>query len=96
MKAALLTIVKFLLFMAVFFWGSIKAPFGMIHVLAVTRDGTHAYYWDGVILMAILFVVILLVEAMRKRIRTSGPWTFLAFLLAAGVAVKLNFLAFTR
>ena len=96
MKAGLLTIVKFLLFMGVFFWGSIKPPFGMIHVIAVTRDGTHAYYWDGVILMTVLYVAILLVEIARKRIRTSAGWTTLAFLLAVAVAVKLNFLAFTR
>ena len=44
MKSALMTIVKFVLFVCVFFLGSIKPPFGMIHVLAVTRDGTHAYY----------------------------------------------------
>jgi hypothetical protein len=95
-KNALLTFVKFLLFLAVFFWGSIKTPFNLVHVLAITRDGTHAFYWDGVVLMTILFVAILIVEAIRKRLRNSAGWTVLAFLLSLGVAVELHFMAFTR
>ncbi len=95
-KNALLTAVKFVLFLALFFWGSIKPPFGMIHVLAVTRDGTHAFYWDGVVLMTILFVLILIVEAVRHRIRNSAPWTILAFILALGVVLELHFMPFTR
>ena len=96
MKRAFLTIVQFVLFVAVFFWGSIKPPFGMRHVLAVTRDGTHAFYWDGVVLMVALFVAILVFEAVQKRIRTSAGWTVLAFTLAMVVAVELHFLPFTR
>jgi hypothetical protein len=96
MKAALLTMAKFVLFVAVFFWGSIKPPFGMRHVIAVTPEGTHAFYWDGVVLMALLFVAILVVEVARKRIRRSAPWTVLAFVLALGVAIELHFLPFTR
>jgi hypothetical protein len=66
----------------------------MEHVVGTTPDGTRIFIWDGVLLMILLFVVILLIEALRKRIRSAGPWTVLALVLAgiAGYAAKLGFL----
>jgi hypothetical protein len=44
--------------------------------------------------MVILFVLILIMEALMKRLRTFAPWTTLAFLLAAivGFVMKLGFI----
>ena len=44
--------------------------------------------------MVILFVLILIMEALMKRLRTFAPWTTLAFVLAAivGFAMKLGFI----
>jgi hypothetical protein len=33
--------------------------------------------------MLALFVLILLIEALRKRLRSAAPWTMLALVLAA-------------
>lgn len=94
MKNVLSALLKFVLFLIVFAAGSFLPPFHIEHVLSVTTDGTRIFIWDGILLMTLLFVVVLLIEALRKRVATSGPWTAAAFVLAgvAGYAVKFGFL----
>ena len=94
MKNVLFALLKFVLFSVVFFAGSLFPPFHIEHVLSVTPDGTRIFVWDGVLLMTLLLVVILLIEALRKRVVTSGPWTATAFVLAgiAGYAAKFGLL----
>jgi hypothetical protein len=93
-KNILLTIVQFFLFFVAFAVGSFMTPFKIAHVISFSPRGTRIFYWDGVLLMLILFAVILLIELLRKRLRTAAPWTVLALVLAtvAGFAVKLGFL----
>jgi hypothetical protein len=94
MKNVLFALLKFILFLLVFAVGSFLPPFHIEHVLGVTPDGTRIFIWDGVVLMTALFALILLIEAIRKRASTSGPWTVAAFVLAgiAGYAAKFGFL----
>lgn len=94
MKNVLSALLKFVLFLIVFAAGSFLPPFHIEHVLSVTTDGTRIFIWDGILLMALLFVVVILIEALRKRVATSGPWTAAAFVLAgvAGYAAKFGFL----
>ncbi len=94
MKSVLFALLKFFLFLIVFAAGSFLPPFHIEHALNVTPDGTRMFIWDGVLLMTLLFGVILLIEALRKRISSSGPWTAAAFVVAgiAGYALKLGFL----
>jgi hypothetical protein len=90
----LFAFLKFLLFLVVFAAGSFFPPFHLEHVIGTTPDGTRIFIWDGVVLMVILLVLLLLIEAVRKRLRTSGPWTAAAFILAAiaGYAARFGFL----
>jgi hypothetical protein len=94
MKNVFLTILKFVLFLVIFAAGSFLPPFHIEHVVSVTPEGTRIFVWDGVVLMLAAFVVLLLIEAARKRLRNSAPWTALALVLAAvaGLAAKLGFL----
>jgi hypothetical protein len=94
MKNVLFAILQFLLFFVAFAAGSFVPPFHIEHVLSVTPDGTHIFIMDGAILMFVLFIAILLIEAVRKRIRSAGIWTSAAFILAAlaGYVAKLGFL----
>jgi hypothetical protein len=93
-KNVFFALLQFVLFFAVFFAGSFFPPFHIEHVLGTTADGTRIFIWDGVVLMILLFIAILLLEAVRKRIRRAAPWTTLALVLAgtAGYALKLGFL----
>jgi len=94
MKNVLLTLVQFVLFLVAFAAGSFVAPMRIRQVLSVQPDGAHIFIWDGVLWAALLFLLILLVEVARKRIRTAAPWTVLGLVLAllAGLALRLGFM----
>ncbi len=92
MKRILLAIGKFLLFLLVFFAGSLANPFHL-HWLVThpTPTTTRFFVPDGLILMAVLYVVILLVASLRKRLTTSGFYTTAAFVLALALGLLAKF-----
>jgi hypothetical protein len=94
MKNVILTIVKLVLFLFVFFVGSMLPPFHFEHVLIATPGVTRVFIADGLLLAFALYILIVVVEVLRKRLRTSAPWTTLAFLLAVvfGLMMKFGFL----
>ncbi len=93
-KNLFFALLQFVLFLVAFAAGSFFPPFHIERVLGVTPDGTRIFIWDGVLLMVLLFAVILILEALRKRIRAAAPWTVAALALAAiaGYAAKFGFL----
>jgi hypothetical protein len=99
MKKILLTFLQFLLFWLAFAAGSFLYIFLRLPPLvSLWADGTRGFQWDGVLLMLALYVLILLLQAARKRLRSGAPWTTLALALAAaaGLAMKFGFLSFDR
>ena len=93
MKNVVLTILQLILFLMVFFVGSLFPPFHFEHVLIATPGTTRIFVADGLVLALVLFVLIVILEAVRKRLRIAVPWTTLAFLLAIvfGLMMKLGF-----
>ena len=93
-KNVIFAILQFVVFILVFLAGSLLPPFHLEHILGTTPDGTRVFVMDGAVLMTALFLVILGIEAARKRIATAGLWTSIAFALAAvaGFAAKFGFL----
>lgn len=93
-KKVIFSFLQLVLFLVVFFAGSILPVFQILpsHIMTFA-NGTRAFEWDGVYLMLAIFVLILLIEALRKRIRSAAPWTALALALAAilGLAMKFGF-----
>jgi hypothetical protein len=94
MKNVVFTVLQLILFLFVFFFGSIFPPFHLEHVLIATPGFTRIFIADGLLLMFLLYIVIVLAEVLRKRLRTSAPWTTLAFILAIvfGLMMKFGFL----
>jgi len=95
-KTTIFTFLKFALFLFLLFVGGIGI-LPLFHFPSlVTRwaGGTRGFQWDGVVLMLALYVLILLVEALRKRLRNSASWTTLALVLAAiaGLIMKFGFM----
>ena len=84
LKKVFFTFLQFLLFLLVAFLG---ITMQVLHIipshLTKLASGTRGFEWDGVYMMLALLAVILLIEALRKRIRSAAPWTLLALLLAA-------------
>ena len=94
MKKVIVTILQLILFLLVFFVGSILPPFHLEHVLIATPGFTRIFIADGLLLMLVLYVFILLIEVFRKRLRTAAPWTTLAVVLSTmfGLMMKFGFL----
>jgi hypothetical protein len=91
MKKAVLAILQFFLFLIVFGAGSLFPPFHFEHVLIATPGVTRIFVADGLLLMFALYLLILLVEVMRKRVRIAAPWTTLAVILAAVLGLMMKF-----
>jgi hypothetical protein len=94
MKKFLFTVLQFLLFLIVFGVGSFFPPFHLEHIIIATPGVTRIFIADGLLLMLLLYIVIVLAEALRKHLRTAAPWTTLAFILAIvfGLMMKFGFL----
>jgi hypothetical protein len=96
MKKVILTIFQFVLFLIVFAAGSFFPPFHFEHVLIVTPGFTRIFVADGLVLMVALYVLIVFVEVLRKRLRTAAPSTTLAVILAAVLGLMMKFGFLTR
>ena len=96
MKIVVFTILQLVLFLIVFFVGSVLPPFHFEHILIATPGVTRIFVADGLLLMFALYVLILIVEVLRKHIRTSAPWTTLAVILAAVLGLMMKFGFLTR
>jgi hypothetical protein len=93
MKKVLFTILQFFLFLIIFAAGSFLHPFNLHWGLTITTPSVTRYFVpDGLLLALGLFLVIAVIQIIRKRLGAAA-WTTLAFLLAiaAGYAMKLGF-----
>jgi hypothetical protein len=94
MKKALITILQFFLFLIVFGAFSLSPPFHIEHVLSTSSTGTRVFIADGLLVALTLYLLIVLIEVLMKRLRVSAPLTTVAFVLAAilGLMMKFGFL----
>jgi hypothetical protein len=96
MKKAIAVLLQFLLFLVLFAAGSFALhPFHVQTTLAPVDGRSRVFLWDGVLLMLVAYVLILLLEAARKRLFRSGLGTTLALILAglAGWMLKFGFIS---
>ncbi len=93
-KNVIFAVLQFILFFLVFAVFSFLPPFHIMRIVSTGAQGTRMFIWDGLLLSAALYVLILVIEALRKRIRSAALWTTGAFALAiaAGLAIKLGFM----
>jgi hypothetical protein len=67
-----LAILQFLLFLAVFFVGSVILPaFGILPNKVIAIGDHRQFTYDGLILMLVVYIFILAIEALRKRLRSA-------------------------
>ncbi|MEI9978349.1 MAG: hypothetical protein WDN23_04995 [Edaphobacter sp.] len=98
MKNVIFAALQFVLFLLVFLVGSFIPPFHLEYVLLATPGTTRIFIADGLVLMVALFFLILLIQTLRKRIISYGPWTTAAFILATAVGfwMQLGFKSVSR
>ena len=93
-KQAILVTVQLLLFIAVFLLGSFLPALGKLPMWRVALSPTRFFVLDGLVLMVIVWVAILVIEAVTKRLEQAGLLSTLALLLAfaLGLAMKFPFM----
>jgi hypothetical protein len=93
-KQAILVTVQLLLLIAVFLLGSFLPALGKLPMWRVAVSPTRFFVLDGLVLMVIVWVAILVIEAVTKRLKQAGLLSTLALLLAfaLGLAMKFPFM----
>lgn len=83
MKKSLLIIVQFFLFYVIFFIGSLLDPFRMRWFVShPALTSTRYFVPDGLLITCALFLIILTLEAVTRRLRSAGALTSIAFAAA--------------
>lgn len=90
---AVLVVLQTLLFLLLFFLGSILPIFTSLPSWQIQTGSQRFFVMNGIVLALAAYLVILLIEAARKRLRGPGALTSLAFFLALalGLAMKFGF-----
>ena len=96
MKKAIITILQFFLFLILFGAFSLFPPFHIEHVLSTSSTGTRVFIADGLLIALVVYLLVVLIEFLMKRLKISGPWTTIAFVLAAIVGFMMKFGFLTR
>ena len=89
-----LAFLQFLLFLLLFFVGSvILVPFGILPEKAITLSDHRVFVYDGLVLSFLVYLLLLGIEAVRKTLRSSGLRTTVTFVLAVilGLLMKFGF-----
>lgn len=91
---SILFVLQAILFLLLFALGSVFLPFlPFLPVLQVVTSPGHAFVYDGLLLALVLWLVIVGIETVRKRLRDEGLLTTGALLLAVllGMAMRFGF-----
>jgi len=96
MKKAIITILQFFLFLILFGAFSLFPPFHIEHVLSTSSTGTRVFIADGLLIALVVYLLVVLIEFLMKRLKVSAPWTTIAFVLAAIVGFMMKFGFLTR
>lgn len=94
-KKAILVVLQTLLFLILFIAGSFLPALPSFRSLYFqVQTGPHrVFVLDGLVLALLAYLIIILIEVVRKRVRGPGGLTTLALVLALvlGLAMKLGF-----
>ncbi|HZY73719.1 MAG TPA: hypothetical protein VFE22_11480 [Edaphobacter sp.] len=93
MKKLLSTVLQFVMFLLVYAIGSLFPPFHVQRILISTPTYSRIFILDGILLTLALYIVIVIIETLVKRL-CQVTWTTIAFVLAVllGYVMKFGFM----
>lgn len=86
-----LFILQFFLFISAFAVGSFLPGAHLMPMWVVPAGATRNFVVDGLVMACVLLLLILALEATRKRLRSAGGLTVLAFVLAVMLGLAMKF-----
>ena len=91
MKRVISVVLQTILLLAVFGAGSFLPAFNILPMWKMGAGATHDFVLDGLVFMIVLYLIILAIEAIRKRLNSSGVLTTVAFVLALVLGFAMKF-----
>lgn len=93
MVKAFLVILQTVMFLILYGLGSFLPVFTPLPTWEVHTSTNHVFVLDGLVLALLVYLVLLAVEAARRRLRGAGGLTTLSLVLALalGFAMKFGF-----
>jgi hypothetical protein len=83
MKKTISVVLQTILLLLANMAGLILQPFHKTQIIASNVPGvTHTFVWDGILSMLVIYVLIVIVEAARKRLPSSAIWSTVALIVA--------------
>ncbi|HZY61700.1 MAG TPA: hypothetical protein VFE38_04175 [Edaphobacter sp.] len=96
MKKLLSTVLQFVMFLLVYAIFSLFPPLHIQRILVSAPNYSRTFILDGILVALVLYILIVLGEAIMKR-RCQITWTTIAFILAIvlGYFMKFGFVTHT-
>lgn len=91
MKRVLSVVLQFILYLVVFAAGSLLPGANVLPTLSIPAGTGRVFVYDGLLLMLIVYILILLISAARKRIHVAWPNATIALVLALIVGLVMKF-----
>ena len=91
LKRVISIVLQTILLLTVFGIGSFLPAFNILPMWKMGAGATHDFVLDGLVFMILLYLIILGIEAIRKRLNSSGVLTTIAFVLALILGFAMKF-----
>jgi hypothetical protein len=91
MKRVLSIVLQFILYIVVFGVGSLLPAFNILPTWSISTAPGRVFVYDGLVLTLIVYVLILLIAAARKRIPIAFPNATIALVLALIIGLLMKF-----
>jgi hypothetical protein len=91
MKRVLSAVFQFILYLVVFGIGSLLPGANLLPTWSIPTGPGRVFVYDGLLFMLLVYVVILLIAAARKRIAIAFPNATMALILALIIGLIMKF-----
>lgn len=91
MKRVLSVVFQFILYLVVFGIGSLLPGANVLPTWSIATGPGRVFVYDGLLLMILVYLVVLLIAAARKRVPTALPNASIALVLALVLGLLMKF-----
>ena len=91
MKRVLSSVLQFILYLVVFGVGSLLPAFNVMPQLSFSIGVGRIFVYDGLLLMFLVYILILLIAAARKRLNFAFPHATIVVALALLIGLLMKF-----
>jgi hypothetical protein len=91
MKSVLSIVLQFILYIVVFGVGSLLPAFNILPTWSISTGAGRVFVYDGLLLTLVVYVLILVIGAARRRIAIALPNATIALVLAVLIGLLMKF-----